>query len=721
MDEARRVLKETFGFDNFRLSQEKVIERLLVRNANALVLYPTGGGKSLCYQIPGLCLEGLTLVISPLIALMKDQVDALKRRGVPAASLDSSLGLQETCAVKDSIRDGSLKILYIAPERLNNESFVEMMRYVKISLLAIDESHCISQWGASFRPEYLKIARFAEEFAVQRILCLTATATPGIASDICTSFKIDENDGVFRTPVYRSNLIFLVRTASNFYEKILKIKPILQNRKGPVIVYVTTRKQAEQAANALGAEQIPAEIYHAGLDPEERKRVQNLFMEGENIIVIATIAFGMGIDKENIRHVIHLYMPKTLENFSQEVGRAGRDGLPATCYLFLSAPDIPTLEGFCRGDTCNKLSLQPWLHEVARKQLDSDGILSFNLNEQQKDYDIRANVLNLLYAELELTYGYIRATTPLYQIYNLTPRSPEAFELMARDTSPAARAAFMGLQKIKSKTRLAWKIDVVASATDEWPRERLAAQITRWESNGWVDVTGAQVRARFRVLKPLPKTMKEQALIVDKMHDDMVSREEEEISRLEKVIEFATQPKSYYLLSLVFGTSIVLAQKGLSHSLASYFGDTTAVPNDGMCGHCNYCETRSPVVFDSSASTVASPLLLEAILRMCPFRDDPLILTRIAFGITSPRITVNKWSGSNPLFGSMEHVEWGVLLDAFQKVCLLEDNQSGGSVPKKKAAAAGTKRASSTASDAETSAAGGSGGGTRAKRVKFKN
>ncbi|KAF8309724.1 ATP-dependent DNA helicase [Clavulina sp. PMI_390] len=701
MDEARRVLKETFGFDNFRLSQEKVVERLLVQNANALVLYPTGGGKSLCYQIPGMCLEGLTLVISPLIALMKDQVDVLKRRGVLAASLDSSLGLEETRAVKDSIRDGSLKILYIAPERLNNESFMEMMRYVKISLLAIDESHCISQWGASFRPEYLKIARFAEEFAVDRTLCLTATATPEIASDICTSFKIDEKDGVFRIPVYRSNLTFLVETATNFQDKLAKLEPILRNRKGPAIVYVTLQKQAEETAHALRDAHLPAEIYHAGLKPEERKKVQDLFMEGESSIVVATIAFG--IDKNNIRHVIHLYMPKTLENYSQEVGRAGRDGLPSTCHLFLSAPDIPVLEGFCRGDTCSKTSLQLWLGEVAMKEPDADGALSFSLYEQQKLYDIRANVLNLLYAELELTHGYIRAATPLYQTYDLTPRTPKSSELMAKDSSPAARATFKRLRATKSKKGDGWKIDVVESATDEWPREKLAAQITQWESHGWVDVVGSQVRARFQVLKPLPKATEERAQIADTMFQGMVTREEDAVSRLKKVIEFATQAKC------------------LSHSLACYFGDSTVVPNHGMCGHCTYCETRSPLAFDASSSTVASPSRLNAILQMCRDRDDPRMLTRIAFGITSPRITAHRWSGSNPLFGSMVDVEWGVLLDAFQKICDQEGNKPADPRPAEKAAGVGSKRAASTSSGTGTAGSGGRGRGrgTGAKRGRF--
>ncbi|KAG1908163.1 P-loop containing nucleoside triphosphate hydrolase protein, partial [Suillus fuscotomentosus] len=281
----------------------------IVDNENALVLYPTGGGKSLTYQVPALCLpvtyvtsltllQGLTVVISPLIALMKDQVDALVDRGVKAANLDSTLGAERAAWVKQGVVSRRLKLLYVAPGRLNNEGFITMMSRVKISLLAIDESHCISQWGASFRPEYLKIVHFAEEMDVERVLCLTATATPNVAEDICQSFFIDTQKGVFRTPVYRSNLALQVQVANTLDQKLDTLIPFSKSRTGPAIIYVTLQKHTEEVAGHLRPHGMkPMVYYHAGLNGDERARVQQQFMESDNGIVCATIAFGMGIDK----------------------------------------------------------------------------------------------------------------------------------------------------------------------------------------------------------------------------------------------------------------------------------------------------------------------------------------------------------------------------------------------------------------------------------------
>ncbi|KAG8687481.1 hypothetical protein FRC09_013465, partial [Ceratobasidium sp. 395] len=304
MDKARKILKETFQFDDFRLAQEKAIERLVVHNRSALVLFPTAGGKSLCYQIPALCFErGITLVISPLISLMRDQVDALLRRRVKAASWDSSLSAEQARAVKDGVLKGDLKLLYVAPEKLNNEGFVQLMSQVEINLLAVDESHCISQWGASFRPEYLKIARFVEEFEIPRVLCLTATATNQVADDICDSFHIDKKGGVFKTPVYRPNLSFRVKTAVNLDDKINQLVPMLQNRNGPVVVYVTLQAHTEECQRKLAAKGISSRIYHAGVPSETRTEVQDWFMSSADGIVVCTIAFGMGIDKADLRQI----------------------------------------------------------------------------------------------------------------------------------------------------------------------------------------------------------------------------------------------------------------------------------------------------------------------------------------------------------------------------------------------------------------------------------
>ncbi|KAJ7585220.1 ATP-dependent DNA helicase [Mycena floridula] len=644
MDEAHRVLKDVFGHSAFKLEQEAVIKRLLVDNENALVLFPTGGGKSLTYQVPALCLGGLTLVISPLIALMKDQVDSLRALGVAAANLDSTLGLELTRMVKNDVVDGKLKMLYVAPERLNNEGFIEMMRQVKISLLAVDESHCISQWGMAFRPEYLKVARFVEEMNVERVLCLTATATPTVAEDICVQFNIDPVAGMFRTPVYRPNLSFKVEVASNYAQKLDRLVPFLQTRTGPAIVYVTLQKQAEQVSEDLKKRGLMATMYHAGMDAPARARVQQEFMESAKGIVCATIAFGMGIDKANIRQVAHLYMPKTLENYSQEVGRAGRDGLESTCLMFLSAPDIPILEGFARGDTCSKDSLTSWIEEVAAREPDEDGTLSFNLYSQGKELDMRANILGLCYAQLELDEHYLRAVTPFYAIYKIVPVD---MAKVRNDKSPAAKVIRDNWEFGKT----GYTIDMVAAADKSgFPRHEIARQLSTWELQGIVTSTPSQVRNRYRVEKPLPKDPEAIAAIADKLFEGMLKREEEGVRKLKEVIAFATDDDC------------------LAHALASYFGDTDAVP-DGQCGKCTFCIMGASVDFVANSNPAPNPSQIQQILQECHIRSDPRLLARMAFGITSPRLTANKWSGRHPLFGSMVDVEFSRLVEAFDAEC----------------------------------------------------
>ncbi|KAI0082274.1 ATP-dependent DNA helicase [Panus rudis PR-1116 ss-1] len=647
MEQAYDVLRNTFGFESFRLSQEAVIRRLLVDNENALVLFPTGGGKSLTYQVPALCLEGLTLVISPLIALMKDQVDALVRRGVKAASMDSTQSADRMQWIKNEVLSGSMKILYVAPERLNNESFVQLMRRVRISVLAVDESHCISQWGSSFRPEYLKIARFAEEMDVERVLCLTATATKTVADDICKNFLIHPIEGVFRTPIYRPNLAFHVEVVNDYEEKIHKLVPMLQTRTGPAIVYVALQKQAEELASRLRAYGLDPMFYHAGMPSEERERIQLQFMESEKGIVCATIAFGMGIDKGECIHVIHFTMPKSLENYSQEVGRAGRDGLPSQCTMFLCNSDIPILEGFARGDTCAKKDVELWLQEVAMKEPAPDGTIDFNLNQQSRLYDIRANVLNLCYAQLELDYNYIRAVTPFYSVYDITPRGQDGLKKIQSDASATAQV----IKQYWVGKGANYTIDVVQAAQySKTDRSELARKLTDWELDGHVFTKPSQVRNRYAVLNEMPKEAEGIRVLADLIYQRMLQREQETIQKIRQVIDFAVNDDC------------------LPQALAEYFGDPDGVPG-GMCGQCTFCQTGAGVEFNPTAEGTPDPAKLRAILDACPERDDPRLLARMAFGITSPRLTYGKWSTSHPLFGSMVSCDFNALVEAFDKEC----------------------------------------------------
>ncbi|HEV7215950.1 MAG TPA: ATP-dependent DNA helicase RecQ, partial [Chloroflexota bacterium] len=355
------LLRDTFGLLEFRPGQRHVITALLDRGA-ALAVFPTGGGKSLCYQLPALQLDGLTLVVSPLIALMKDQIDFLARRGIAAARLDSTLTAAEVRDLSEQVRAGRLKLLYVAPERFANERFVELLRRVTISLFAIDEAHCISEWGHNFRPDYLRLAQTARELRVERRLALTATATPAVVRDICARFAIPPDCAVV-TGFFRPNLELQLRATTKAREALL-LQHLQERPWGPTIVYVTLQKTAERIAAFLTAAGLPARPYHAGIDTEARSAVQDWWMASDRGIVVATIAFGMGIDKADVRYVYHFNLPKSLESYSQEIGRAGRDGEHSVVELFASLDDVGVLENFAYGDTPSVEALHSLVEDI---------------------------------------------------------------------------------------------------------------------------------------------------------------------------------------------------------------------------------------------------------------------------------------------------------------------------------------------------------------------
>ena len=319
-----QALEKHFGFSSFRDGQRRVIESIL-SDRPTLAVFPTGGGKSLCYQLPAVLLEGLTVVVSPLIALMKDQVDALVSHGVAAARLDSSLSLEQVQTVQADILNGRLKLLYVAPERLANENFRNHLQRVDISLLAVDEAHCISEWGHNFRPDYLKLSHFARELKVSRILALTATATPPVAEDIRKNFGIAEQDHV-QLSFHRPNLELHVTPCLEEEKRPILLERLRTDLEAPTIIYVTRQETAEGLAAYLKREGLSARPYHAGLRDETRAACQEAFMSGDAPIITATIAFGMGIDKADIRRIIHYNLPKSLENYTQETVM---DNLPA--------------------------------------------------------------------------------------------------------------------------------------------------------------------------------------------------------------------------------------------------------------------------------------------------------------------------------------------------------------------------------------------------------
>ncbi len=342
-------LKEFFGFDSFKADQERIIKHL-TGGQNAFVLMPTGGGKSMCYQLPALVMEGTAIVISPLIALMKNQVDAI--RGFVAGNdgiahfLNSSLNKAQIAEVRNDLMSGATKLLYVAPESLTKAENVAMLKEIKISFYAIDEAHCISEWGHDFRPEYRRIRNIVEEIGVAPIIALTATATPKVQSDILKNLGIADAT-IFKSSFNRPNLYYEIRDKSDPKRDIIKY--IKQNPGKSGIIYCLSRKKVEELAELLNINGIKAAPYHAGLDAKTRAENQDKFLMEEIDVIVATIAFGMGIDKPDVRFVIHYDIPKSIEGYYQETGRAGRDGQEGQCITFYSYKDIQKLEKFMQG------------------------------------------------------------------------------------------------------------------------------------------------------------------------------------------------------------------------------------------------------------------------------------------------------------------------------------------------------------------------------------
>jgi len=335
-------LKAYFGFDRFLPLQEEIITKVLAKR-DTLVLMPTGGGKSLCYQLPALRLKGLTLVVSPLIALMKDQVDGLRADGVPAGLLNSTLAAQEANQVQDQARQGKIKILYVAPERLALPGFQRFLQSLDVSLIAIDEAHCISEWGHDFRPDYRNLKSLRRDFPGVPVIALTATATEPVREDIVNQLGLDKPE-IFISSFNRPNLTYTIQPKAEPLGSLLHL--LEKHQGGSAIIYRFSRKATEETALELSERGFSALPYHAGLERDLRRETQEKFIRDQVQIVVATIAFGMGIDKPDVRLVVHYDLPKTVEGYYQETGRAGRDGLPSDCVLFYSYGDRSKQEYF---------------------------------------------------------------------------------------------------------------------------------------------------------------------------------------------------------------------------------------------------------------------------------------------------------------------------------------------------------------------------------------
>ena len=339
MQNPKTILNQYWGFDNFRPLQEEIINSIL-NGQDTLALLPTGGGKSICFQVPALCKDGICIVVSPLIALMHDQVDNLKRRGIPAIAITSSMRKRELDIALDNCVYGKIKFLYLSPERLQTELARVRIGKMKVNMIAVDEAHCISQWGYDFRPPYLQVADLREICPDVPVLALTATAIPKVVTDIQEQLLF-KTKNVFQSSFLRSNLAYTVKKTEDKISPLIKLS---QQTDGSGIVYARSRRKTMEVATLLSKNNVAATFYHAGLSPEERTKRQKQWLTGECKVIVATNAFGMGIDKSDVRFVVHLDLPDSPEAYFQEAGRAGRDGKPAAALLFYNPKDIDDLE-----------------------------------------------------------------------------------------------------------------------------------------------------------------------------------------------------------------------------------------------------------------------------------------------------------------------------------------------------------------------------------------
>ena len=566
---------------------------------------------------------------------MKDQIDFLVKHKINAARLDSTLTGEEVRDVTARMEDGTLKLLYVAPERFNNERFVATLARTKIALFAVDEAHCISEWGHNFRPDYLKLAEAAKTIQAERVLALTATATPAVVKDIEAAFAISK-EGAIVTGFYRPNLNLSITPVTGEERDAVLLKRIGKRPPGPTIVYVTLQKTAERVASLLAEAGFPAEAYHAGLDDAVRSAVQDRWMASDNGIVVATIAFGMGIDKSAVRYVYHYNLPKSLESYSQEIGRAGRDGLKSTVELLACPEDVPTLENFAYGDTPTDASLESLMDDLLSRGPEFDLSL-FSLSAQ---HDIRQLVLRTALTYLEID-GVFKQGTPFYAGYEVQPLI----------SLPSLIAKFQGVHADfvrdlfafarQGKIWYALNPDEAAEHLGV-ERRRVVRALEYIEEQGWGKLKVADVRQRYT----RGREDEDAAALAADLAERFTKREQAEIKRLGRVLKLITHAGCQ------------------TNALVGYFGEKRAEP----CGHCTFCATGKAAVFPPMPDLPAPEDLLDlpawqALLASHPDAlADPRQQARFLCGLSSPALSRARIT-RHALFGKLETLRFADVLE----------------------------------------------------------
>ncbi len=626
------ALQHYFGFNQFNAGQKEVIEHLVARHS-AAALFPTGGGKSLCYQLPALLLPGLTLVVSPLIALMKDQIDALTLRGIKAARLDATLTSEEYHDTLTQAKNGSLKLLYVAPERFNNERFRGVLQQLTISLFAIDEAHCISEWGHNFRPDYLKLPYYAKQCGADRILALTATATAQVQQDICSGFGI-ATQNVVCTGFYRPNLTILTTPTVEDLRDEMLMEKLKKRPRGSSIVYVTLQRTAEKVAERLIEYGLPARAYHAGMKNELRATVQDWFMASDEGIVIATMAFGMGVDKSNIRYVYHYNLPKSLENFAQEIGRAGRDGKKSTCEILVCLDDLNTLQNFIYGDTPTQAAMYSFVNEIFSQETDFD----ISLYSLSANHNIRPLVVRTLLTYLELE-GYLKGSTPFYSTYRFKPLL-KSQEILAH--FQGERRHFIASIFRQSKKAKSWfDIDMEQTAQRlQSTRTRIIRALDYLHEKNMLEVKTSGIRHRYRNIKAPASTQTLATELTQRAHQ----REKNEIARIQQVLDLTNTNSCQ------------------TQFLAHHFGDNLKQ----VCGHCSWCLNGTKMEKPEQKIIPIDDALFQKALALREQNPTSLaeaqLFAQFLCGVASPRLSRARLT-THHLFGSLNRIPFRKILE----------------------------------------------------------
>ena len=607
-----RQLQKHFGFTSFLKGQKEVIAAI-VDGQSAAAIFPTGAGKSLCYQLPAVLLPGMTLVISPLLSLMKDQLDFLLGHNIDAARLDSTLTREEYNNILHRAETGKLKILMISAERFKNERFRMHLQRMNTSLLVIDEAHCISEWGHNFRPEYLKLPIYRKQFRIKQVLLLTATATKLVIDDMCRKLDVAPTN-VTITGFYRENLFLQVSPVAECEKDQKLLSRINETPQAATIVYVTLQKTAERVAQLLASNGINARAYHAGMKKEERETVQAQFMSGSIVCIVATIAFGMGIDKNDIRRIIHYDLPKTIENYSQEIGRSGRDGKPSFCEVMANQDNIHILENFIYGDTPEYDAIYRLFCEI--KPL---SVWEVKMSMLSNRVNVRVLPLKTLLVYLDVE-GIIQPKYSYFEEYSFKYiRSAEEIAGYFQ----GERKQFVTTIFRHCHLRKIWAVVDIEAITKHYgaERKRIVAALDYFEEKGWIEL---QPKQAIEVYAILNQNFSIEAL-AEKIYRLFKNKEAHEIQRIHDMIAF------------------LAGDHCISKRLAEYFSDDIA---KAQCNHCSFCQSGKATIAEATPLTPLSDCNFEELaddfITAIGERSSPLNLTKFLCGIYTPIFTKYK-------------------------------------------------------------------------------